>query len=133
MSLSPEFIAKARAIAFYRKFKVRRARRDGDDWSDGHELYATKPKELYMPSQDSLSRRLGPVFAEVAAQAQPRVTMEQHKAEYRARPLSERLHRVFAEVAVLRRRVDMLAASTQPDFKPCPAKAYKPAHGGYPG
>lgn len=58
----------------------------GDDWSDGHELYATKPKELYMPSQDSLSRRLGPVFAEVAAKAQPRMTMEQHKAEYRARP-----------------------------------------------
>ena len=43
----------------------------GDDWSNGHELYATKPKELYMPSQDSLSRRLGPVFAEVAAKAQP--------------------------------------------------------------
>ena len=42
----------------------------GDDWSDGHTLYATKPKELYMPSQDSLSRRLGPVFAEVAANAQ---------------------------------------------------------------
>ena len=33
-------------------------------------LYATTPKELYMPSQDSLSRRLGPVFAEVAALAQ---------------------------------------------------------------
>ena len=32
-------------------------------------LYAAKPKELYMPSQDSLSRRLGPVFAEVAALA----------------------------------------------------------------
>ena len=29
MTLSPEFIAKARALAFYRKFKVRRARRDG--------------------------------------------------------------------------------------------------------
>ena len=42
----------------------------GDDWTDGHTLYATKPKELYMPSQDSLSRRLGPVFAEVAANAQ---------------------------------------------------------------
>lgn len=37
MSLSPEFIAKARAIAFYRKFKVRRARRarrDGDAGCD---------------------------------------------------------------------------------------------------
>ena len=29
MSLSPEFIAKARALAFYRKFKVLRARREG--------------------------------------------------------------------------------------------------------
>ena len=29
MSLSPEFISKARAIAFYRKFKVRRALREG--------------------------------------------------------------------------------------------------------
>lgn len=34
MSLSPEFIAKARALAFYRKFKVRRARRDGERWCD---------------------------------------------------------------------------------------------------
>ena len=42
----------------------------GDDWSDGHELYTIKPKEFYMLSQDSLSRRLGPVFAEVAANAQ---------------------------------------------------------------
>ena len=30
MSLSPEFIAEARALAFYRKLKVRRARRHGD-------------------------------------------------------------------------------------------------------
>ena len=42
---------------------------DGGDWDDGHELYTIKPKEFYMLSQDSLSRRLGPVFAEVAAQA----------------------------------------------------------------
>lgn len=42
----------------------------GDDWSDGHELCTIKPKEFYMLSQDSLSRRLGPVFAEVAANAQ---------------------------------------------------------------
>ena len=64
-----------------------------------------------------------------------RPTMEQHKAEYRARPLSERLHRVFAEVAgpSAQARVDMLAASTQPAFQPSPAKAYKPTHGGYPG
>lgn len=34
MSLSPEFIANARALAFYRKFKVRRARRDGETWCD---------------------------------------------------------------------------------------------------
>ena len=39
----------------------------GDDFTDGHELYTIKPKEFYMLSQDSLSRRLGPVFAEVAA------------------------------------------------------------------
>lgn len=37
MSLSPEFVNKARALAFYRKLKVRRARRDGESWcaSDG--------------------------------------------------------------------------------------------------
>lgn len=34
MSLSPEFIAKARALALYRKLKVRRARRDGEKWCD---------------------------------------------------------------------------------------------------
>lgn len=34
MSLSPEFIAQARALAFYRKFKVRRARREGEAWCD---------------------------------------------------------------------------------------------------
>ena len=38
MSLSPEFIAKARAIAFYRKFKVRRARREGETWCDNKGL-----------------------------------------------------------------------------------------------
>ena len=40
MSLSPEFIAKARAIAFYRKFKVRRARRArrGERWCDSKGL-----------------------------------------------------------------------------------------------
>lgn len=38
MSLSPEFIAKARAIAFYRKFKVRRARRDDMTWCDNKGL-----------------------------------------------------------------------------------------------
>lgn len=34
MALSPEFIAKARALAFYRKLKVRRARRAGYSWAD---------------------------------------------------------------------------------------------------
>lgn len=34
MSLSPEFVNKARALAFYRKLKVRRARRDGEEWCD---------------------------------------------------------------------------------------------------
>lgn len=30
--MSPEFIAEARALAFYRKLKVRRARRHGETW-----------------------------------------------------------------------------------------------------
>lgn len=34
MSLSPEFIAKARALAFYRKLKIRRARKAGEKWGD---------------------------------------------------------------------------------------------------
>lgn len=55
----------------------------------------------------SLSRRLGPVFAEIAAQAR-KPSMEEHKDEYRSRPLDERL-------------------------QGSPAKAYKPTHGGYPG
>lgn len=38
MSLSPEFIVKARALAFYRKFKVRRARREGKAWCDSKGL-----------------------------------------------------------------------------------------------
>ena len=64
-----------------------------------------------------------------------RQTMEQHKAEYRARPLSERLHTVFAEVADVPNpaQVRAMANPQMADFKPCPAKAYKPAHGGYPG
>ena len=77
----------------------------GDDWSDGHTLHATKPKELYMPSQDSLSRRLGPVFAEMAAQA----------ANAQQGPKS-------AQQGV-----------ENPNPMPAPSKAYKPAHGGYPG
>ena len=81
----------------------------GDDWSEGHELYATKPKELYMPSQDSLSRRLGPVFAEVAALA--------------ARGGEPGLDRA-AEMAVANPQIAAIKV---------PAKAYKPTHGGYPG
>lgn len=46
-----------------------------------------------------------------------RQTMEQHKAEYRARPISERCSGVFSEVAAEART---------------PSKAYKPTHGGYP-
>lgn len=34
MSVTPEFIAKARALAFYRKFKTRRARREGTIYCD---------------------------------------------------------------------------------------------------
>ena len=76
----------------------------GDDWTDGHTLYATKPKELYMPSQDSLSRRLGPVFAEVAAQA---ANAQQGPKIGPAR-------------------------GGNPNPMPAPSKAYKPTHGGYP-
>ena len=38
MSLSPEFIAEARALAFYRKLKVRRARRHGETRLDNKGL-----------------------------------------------------------------------------------------------
>ena len=38
MSLSPEFITKARALAFHRKHKYRRARRIGNWWCDGDGL-----------------------------------------------------------------------------------------------
>ena len=54
------------------------------------------------PSQDSLSRRLGPVFAEVAAKAQQGPKSGQQGVE-------------------------------NPNPMPAPSKAYKPAHGGYPG
>ena len=78
----------------------------GDDWADGHTLYATKPKELYMTSQDSLSRRLGPVFAEAALEAQEGTKMGQ-EATQKAAPMAT--------------------------HQPGTSKAYKPAHGGYPG
>ena len=76
----------------------------GDDWSHGHELYTIKPKEFYMLPQDSLSRRLGPVFAEIAAQA----------ANAQQGPKSGQ------------------QGVENPNPMPAPSKAYKPAHGGYP-
>lgn len=80
----------------------------GDDWSDGHELYATKPKEFYMLSQDSLSRRLGPMFAEMAAQ------MAAQAANAQQGPKSGQ------------------QGVENHNPMPAPSKAYKPAHGGYP-
>lgn len=62
-----------------------------------------------------LSRRLGPVFAEVAEQARgPR--MEDHKAAYRARPIEDRLH-----------------GFTHGRANGLQSNSYKPVHGGYPG
>ena len=58
-------------------------------------------QELYMSSQDSLSRRLGPVFAEVAAQA----------ANAQQGPKSGQQG----------------VENSNP--MPTPSKAYKPAHG----
>ena len=77
----------------------------GDDYSDGHELYALNPKELYMISKDSLSRRIGPAFAAAAVDA----AMDSlDKPGYPA------------------------GWGTSP--RPAPtAASYKPAHGGYPG
>ena len=77
----------------------------GDDWSDGHELYTIKPKEFYMLSRDSLSRRLGPVFAEVAALA------------------------TRGGKPGLARALEMAKAGPQMAAIKVPAKAYKPAHG----
>ena len=60
-------------------------------------------------NQDSLSRRLGPVFAEVAALA------------------------ARGDKPGLARATEMAAANPQIAAIKVPAKAYKPAHGGYPG
>lgn len=57
---------------------------------------------------DSLSRRLGPVFAEMAAQ------MEAQAANARQGPKSGQ------------------QGVENPNPMPAPSKAYKPAHGGYP-
>lgn len=63
-----------------------------------------------------------------------RQTMEQHKAEYRAHPLSERLNSVFTEQAVVPNPAQVRAmANPQMAAIKVPAKAYKPTHGGYPG
>lgn len=64
-------------------------------------------------SKDSLSRRLGPVFAEVAAKP----TEEQLQAEpWRAGTAADMLQPWLKQV-----QANALS------------KAYKPAHGGYPG
>ena len=76
----------------------------GDDFTDGHELYTIKPKEFYMLSRDSLSRRLGPVFAEMATQA----------ANAQQGPKSGQ------------------QGVENPSPMPAHSKAYKPAHGGSP-
>lgn len=54
-----------------------------------------------------------------------RQTMEQHKAEYRARSLSDRLNGTFTDVAAKQ-------AKPMPVARVAPSKAYKPVHGGYP-
>lgn len=93
----------------------------GDDWSDGHELYTIKPKELYMPSQDSLSRRLGPVFAEAAAwEAMAELAAESQRTYPEGWGTSPR-------------PAPKSAANPQMAAIKVPAKAYKPTHGGYPG
>ena len=58
-------------------------------------------------TQDSLSRRLGPVFAEMAAQAQAANAQQGPKSGQQG--------------------------VENPNPMPAPSKAYKPAHGGYPG
>ena len=62
-----------------------------------------------MPSQDYLSRRLGPVFAEMAARA-----ANAQAANAQQGPKSGQ------------------QGVENPNPMPAPSKAYKPAHGGYP-
>ena len=82
-------------------------------------------------TQDSLSRRLGPVFAEVAAMAQPRTTMEQHKA---MAELAAESQRTYPEGwGTSPRPAPKATANPQMAAIKVPAKAYKPTHGGYPG
>ena len=77
---------------------------------------------LAMDRRASAGARL---YAELGEQTK-RQTVEQHKAEYRARPLSERLNGVFAEQAAVPNPAQVRDMAN-------PAKAYKPTHGGYPG
>ena len=60
--------------------------------------------------RDSLSRRIGPVFAEVAAEADKATKRAEH---------------VFGGPVVYDQRCLM--------YFPAPSQGYKPAHGGYPG
>ena len=92
----------------------------GDDWTDGHTLYATKPKELYMPSQDSLSRRLGAAFNDVATGAVHVPSPSQLRAlahPDQNRPVSVHLTSIHLE---------------GPQTGRVSSAAYKPTPGGYP-
>lgn len=64
---------------------------------------------MHLKKQDSLSRRLGPMFAEIAAQ------MEAQAANAQQGPKSGQ------------------QGVENPNPMPAPSKAYKPAHGGFPG
>lgn len=63
--------------------------------------------------QDSLSRRLGPVFAEKAAQQVAQMVARAANAQQGPKSCQQGVE--------------------NPNPMPAPSKAYKPAHGGYPG
>lgn len=71
--------------------------------------------------RSNLSRRLGPVFAEAALEAQEGPKTGQDKPAY---PTGW---------GTSPRRAPKAAANPQMAALKVPAKAYKPAHGGYPG
>ena len=102
----------------------------GDDWSDGHTLYATKPKELYMPSQDSLSRRLGAAFADVAAGAVHVPSPSQLRAL--AHPDQNRPVSVHLTSTRPAHEEVCLTPEQALKFYGVPSAAYKPTPGGYP-
>ena len=86
----------------------------GDDWAGGHSLRATHPKEIYMPTRDYLSRRLGPEFAALAVGEAVDSTDKPGCPEWST-------------------PVPLPAGwGTSPRRAPT-AASYKPAHGGYPG